>query len=1771
MAVQISLAQVLLDKGVEIHAVAGHSIGEVAAAWVAGALTLEEAVEVVHGRSVIQARAAGGTLLATGLTEAEAEAELRRHPALDLAAVNGPAMTVVAGTPEALRVLQGRLEARGVFARLVNVEVAYHSRWMEPLEEALNERLGHIRGRTAHTPLFSTVTAAWEPGTHLGGDYWYRNVREPVRFRHAVDAMLDEGVTTFLELGPHPVVARGAERTIEARRAEGLVLGTLFRGAPGARGLAVALGALAARGHVLDEARLWGVAPRAVPLPAYAWQRTRFADEAPADRAARRERRTHPWLRRRRALVSSPEHRVFEAHIGLEGSPWLDDHRVDGSAVLPGTAHVELAIAAAREAFGHDRVEVVDVRFEHALVVPERNAAPLEVRLEVRSADGDFALMSRPAGDDTGADDLPWTIHSRGRVRLGRTPEPGPALEDIQARFDGAPAIPVEAFYEAIEAAGLRYGPAFQGVTELRVRPGEILARVALPEGVGRDAVPHIVHPALLDAALHAVFGDVHTVGDADRVYLPHALRSVRLAGRGLRTGWAHVRVRENGPTWLASDTTLYDDRGVEVAHLDGLRCKHIATRGATGVPHRCIEPAWVPAPRSEGVRHPSSATRRILIGEGEVADALFKALERLEAPVERFDPGALGPLGAPVQKGHVESTPLFARDLDRRTQLVVVAEDHAHDVLRVGQILAGTGAIPDVFVIACGEVAGVAAVHAAARVVGNELPRVPVRVVSVGERPTAREIDETVEELVGWRADLHEGEIRFVDGVRERRVLVPTTDEALEVAGAVTMPARGGAWEARVRTPGVLDSVVFEQKPVRALSNRELRIEVHASALNFKDVMNAMGLLSEEAVAGGLSASELGLEVAGVVVEVGASIDDLAPGDRVVARVRRGFTGEAVAQRDHVAPLPASLGFAEGAAIPAAGLTAWYGLVHLARLEAGETVLVHSATGGVGRAAIALARSLGATVIGTAGSSERRAELRRLGVEHVFDSRSVGFREGVLAATGGRGVDVVLNSLTGLLLRESVACLAPFGRFVEIGKSDVYANAALGLRQLGENVSLFVVDVDRLAMARPALHRRGLQEVTRLYGTGVLPPPEVTVLPVARLAEALQTMARSAHTGKLVVETTGEVEVLPARVPQLRSDGTVLVTGGASGLGLVLAGWLVSRGVRHLVLASRSGPKCAADREAVEALRASGVTVELETLDVTHPDAVRALIGRLRTLDRPLMGVVHCAAVLDDRSLRELDATSFERVWAPKAMGARALHEACAEDDLELFLLVSSISSVLGLVGQGAYASANAYLDGLAAARRARGLAGAAVNLGVLGDYAGMSKRTDANAGVLDVLSTQGLEPVRLQPLLRSLDGVLAQGAVQRAIVRLDGRRFLRAHPHLERDARFVELAAESAGDVWASGSHRAMIASFPPEARRDHLVEVLADALGSMLGVDGQTLEPRIPLQDLGLDSLVLTQFRSWMLRELDVAVPMLKLLAGPSLVEVAAELEGRLATDAGGAGESAEAGPALESVLDEPWARPLDPWLVQSLAGEPDAAVTVVCFHSMGVGASLFAPFLQRPPRGVRMVALQSPGREERSHEPTAADVAEIVEAAVSRIRTHVSGPIILWGHSFGGIVAYEVARHLLREGSRDVMHLCVTGTVAPHLVELWQRREVMLRVTVAENSAEYLMALSRHVEDPTFVRAILPLMRRDTPLLMRYAPPPLAPLPIPITAFAARQDDMVYPDEIAPWAAHTSASFHLEEVDGDHWFLSRNRARIVEVLEELAAGLRAEAAA
>jgi acyl transferase domain-containing protein/surfactin synthase thioesterase subunit/NAD(P)-dependent dehydrogenase (short-subunit alcohol dehydrogenase family) len=1789
LAIQISLTKLYEHYGIRPQGIVGHSIGEVAAACAAGALTLEQAVHVIYHRSQAQNRVSGqGGMLAVGLGLEEARKLIVGDDGrVSIAAVNGPEMLTLSGDLDPLRRIVETLESRGVFNRSVRVQVAYHSHHMESIKGVMLETLAHSQGTAARMPLYSTVTGRRENGLHLNAEYWFQNVRQPVLFTGALAAMLYDNFDTFVEIGPHPVLVGGANALFKKLNNNAVMASSMSRREPEATVFLQSLAQLATRGLAPDIEKMFGSNRRYVRLPKHPWQHSRYWFEAPAAAEARRGRFEHPFLKRQTQLVTEQGLAVWEAAVDVQKFPYLRDHQVDGEIVFPAAGHLELAWAVASEQFRHEAFFLENLHFDSPLILPENSRHPLDVRLEIVSGEGDYRICSRQA--DASAE-TPWSKHSSGRINTLHDgfEKSSASLADLRRKFDDADAISIESFYQTIHAAGLDYGGRFRCIQQLWHREHEMLAHLELPAELVHESRRNYVHPALLDACLHAVFADVHRHGDPNRIFLPYRIDRVRFYRQPTQNLWSFVSTIRNDDDYLTSNTLILDEAGELVAEVCGLTCKRLVGAGShqtDAAYNGCYEYRWVPAPRDAGLHaRIFDYTNAVLIADG--SDRVDKLAAWLAGEGIRPRLTCLSPPESFDER-------LADVPLDRRT-LIVFAPGltsshpgwnglsqcpHVPSLLRLAQTLHKRESVSRLCVVTSGAASvrgdqqldlGQAILHGMARVINNECPNIPLMVIDLSAAIPSSEVLGLANELLHIRRDRDESEIALRGDRRFVRQLVSVNREAAEQAATSEEAGCGGDYRADVRVPGALDQIVFRRLPPKEMGEEEVEIAVQAAALNFKDIMNAMGLLPRNAVDGGLTSHRLGLEVAGRVVRTGSLVRHIRVGDDVIARVSEGFCGRATTHGRYVVRRPDRLTPQQAAAVPLVYITAWYSLCHLARLARGETVLIHSAAGGVGGAAIQLAQRAGATVIATAGTKEKREYLRRMGVQHVFDSRSIDFYNRVMEVTGDRGVDVVLNSLTGRFITQSMKCLAPFGRFVELGKADIYRNSKLSLERLGENISYFVVDVDRLAAQKPDLHQQVMAEVVALFERGELEPHEITEFPVSKLPEAMKFMTRAAYHGKIVLNMQDDrVQTLPPRDAAFRNDRTYLVSGGASGFGLEVACWLADRGARHLVLVSRSGPKSDADRTAVETMREQGAQVQLEKTDVTDLDAVQRIVQRIKSEMPPLGGVVHGAAVLDDASLPTMDMARFERVFGPKAQGAWNLHQAtlAAGANLDFFLLLSSISSVLGLFGQVNYAAANFFQDALAHYRRQLGLPATSINLGVLGQYAGMSKSENDQQGIVGLLEHQGMLAMPLPDVLAKLEAALIQQPVQRMTAQMDWPWFRIAYPHLMRDARFIELMGDEAlarAFQRKGTGFRAELAGMKPNERLDRLQQELTGKLAGILGASPEKIDLTASIDVLGLDSLMLTELQIWITRSLAVNVPLIKLLKGPSLAGLSAELVTQL-DETGPADLTAKRtdsqSAASFTVADLEGLTVLNPWLIRG-RGHADSPLRLICFHSMGVGASLFTRFLLNPPDDYDIVAVQTPGRENRIAEPVAETVEELVGRIVPQLLPLFDRPVVIWGHSFGGIVAWEVIRCLRDAYGYTPIHFVVTGTAAPHLMPQWQNREVLLKAMVTDNSPEYLASLSRYVDDLEFFKAIVPGMRRDFPLLQSYRFRPMPSLECPITAFAARKDDFAYIEQIREWERYTHGDFEVVEVDGDHWFLDRNRERITATFHDIA---------
>ncbi|MGB0128513.1 MAG: SDR family NAD(P)-dependent oxidoreductase, partial [Rhodocyclaceae bacterium] len=677
----------------------------------------------------------------------------------------------------------------------------------------------------------------------------------------------------------------------------------------------------------------------------------------------------------------------------------------------------------------------------------------------------------------------------------------------------------------------------------------------------------------------------------------------------------------------------------------------------------------------------------------------------------------------------------------------------------------------------------------------------------------------------------------------------------------------------------GLIDELALQPMTRRAPGPGEVKIRVAAAGLNFRDLMNVLAMRDDPEPLGG--------ECAGRVVAVGEGVAGLAPGDPVVAIAEASFATHATTSAALVRPLPAGVGFAEAATLPFAFMTAWHALHTLGAVQPGETVLIHAGAGGVGMAALQIAQAAGARVFATAGSEEKRALLRSMGVAQVFDSRSLAFAEGVLAATGGRGVDLLLNSLAGDFIAASVRCLADEGRFLEIGKRDIWTPERFATERPAGRYH--AIDLAAMRYQDPAgtaiLLDRVLAEVT----AGRLRPLPLQAFPLTRAADGFRHMAMARHVGKVVLV---EVDNEAASLDALRPDATYLVTGGLSGLGLLTAAHLVHHGARHLLLVGRRAPGVSALSE-VERLRAAGATVTVQQVDVADPAAVQRLVAGVGAA-APLRGVVHSAGLLEDGALLQQTWPRFVRPLGPKVDGAWALHLATRHLPLDFFVLYSSIASVFGSAGQANHAAANAFMDALAQHRQALGLPALSIGWGAWSEVGAAAERQ-----VDQLMGAKGLDVIAPPQGLAWLEQLMAAGAAHVAATPIRWGDFLTGDRDAEpffshcRPQREREEAA-SPGAAPPAATLAADLAGATPTRRQALLLGFVADNVARVIGAASrEAIDPRQPLNELGLDSLMAVELRNRLGSGLGLprSLPATLVFDYPTLEALAAFLEREL----------------------------------------------------------------------------------------------------------------------------------------------------------------------------------------------------------------------------------------------------------------------------------------
>ena len=1622
-ALQVALYRLVESFGIRADYLVGHSIGEYAAAHVAGVFSLRDGCRLVSERArLMGALPAGGAMLAVQADGQEAEASLEGcEDRVALAAVNAPRAVVLSGDAAAIEQLETLWRERGRKTTRLRVSHAFHSQAMDAMLDDLTAVARQIACSPPRIPIVSNLTG--EPLTAqqaCSPEYWAQHVRQTVRFADGITWLQRAGVTRMLELGPDATLSALAAQTVDDD--DVLAVSTL-RGAkhPQAETFMTFLAAAHCHGVPIEWRSTFDAnAVGRVELPTYAFEREHYwlAGGAGAGdvSAAGLGVVEHPLIGASMHLAGSDEWR-FTGSWSLAAHPWLADHAVFDTVIAPGTAFAELALRAGAQ-LGCDAID--ELTLHAPLLLPEHGAVALQVAIGAPDEGGrrSIEIYSQSAAPAEDGDPEAWTLHAGGVLATADAGEP--ATDQLAGESwppAGAQPFAVGDLYDRLAASGYAYGPALQGVSAAWRRGEEIFSEVSLDDRELDEAARYGVHPALLDAALHTTLGLLHDELEPGKAPLPFSWSGVRI----LRPGTTTLRVRA-----VRSDQVLHlsalDDSGRPALVVEALTSRTIdASRLRVGSTPAAADSLFVVDWAEVALASPDGdAGRVVVLGDDHDLGARLSNLAASDGDPSGANGGAPDALVAFVPV--VDGDPAAAAHAVTGATLALVQAFLAHARLAGTRLVIVTraavalqGESPDL---------AQAAVWGLVRSAQSEHP----------DRFVLVDVDVDDDFDAGWPAVVATGEPQLA--IRGATAYAPR----LARARGLTPPSGSGdGWRLGIEQKGTLENLALVASDAghRPLNEGEVRIAVRAAGVNFRDVLIALGIYPGEA--------PLGSEAAGVVVEIGAGAEGLEVGDRVMGAIGDGFGPLAVAERHAVVRFPDEWSFAEAASVPAVFLTAYFALVDLANLKAGETLLVHAAAGGVGMAAVQIARHLGADVYATASPAKWDA-VRALGIpdDHIASSRDLAFRERFLVATGGAGVDVVLDALAREFVDASLDLLPRGGRFVEMGKADVRDAGEVAQAHPGVRYRAF-----DLVEAGPRRIEEMLREVVALFERGVLHHAPITTWDVRRGATAFRHLREARHIGKVVL-------TIP-RAPD--PDGTVLVTGGVSGLGALVARHLAARhDVRRLLLVSRRGRDAEGAEALVGELAALGCEATVAACDVADRDALARLLG---SLEHPLTAVVHAAGVLDDGVVAALDPEQLERVMRPKVDAAMNLHELTRGSELSDFVLFSSAAAVLGSPGQGNYAAANAFLDALAQQRHGQGLVARSLAWGLWAQAGGMSASLDeqevariARTGIQPLATERGLE---LLDLARQLDEpLLVPIGLDRVALGVAAAAGM-LPPLLRGIASAPQRRARDAG---ASLARR--LGAVDETQRAQLVLEVVRGHVAAVLGhASADAVEPDRSFKELGLDSLAAVELRNRLVQETGMRLPTTLVFDHPTSVAIAEHLRAQQpdqepATTTAPAGTGAAAAGTLGALLRHAHAHgaiveavsvlteasrfapgfgsadELDDasgYAVRLAAGDGGPALVCIPSFVVGSGPHQFVRFASHFDGERDVFACALPGC--RGSEPAPASWRAAVDVLAESIRAAVGDePCVLVGYSIGGVLAHAVAELLESDGAAPV---------------------------------------------------------------------------------------------------------------------------------------------
>ena len=1361
-ALEMGLARLWQSWGIEPDVVLGHSVGQYAAACVAGVFSTEDGARLIAERGRLFGELPeGGRMVAVFADATYVEEIAGEFPRVSIAAYNG-ANTVLSGPGQDLELIVTTSGNDGIRCSWLDTSHAFHSELLEPVLDEFEAYASTFEFAAPRLPLVCNRTGdLLTPETPLDAHYWRRHSRQPVQFEQSVRTVAALGCSVLMEIGPQPVLTGAAVQVWPEHLSAPRAIVSLRKGIGDRRQVAEALTVAYVSGHRPTFAALHRQPRRRLELPTYPFQHRRFWPKTSGIPGTGGS--ASGILGSAKDLASGDS--VYTSRLSVQTQPWLSDHVIYGTVVVPGAMYAAMALAAVGQP-----ARVQDVFFYEPIILPEK--ASREVQLSMHPADGGatFQVHSRPYGDR----DADWSLNADGTLITGVADVDGEPAGPIDAAIERMERTRPQQLFETFADMELAWGPAWStSLKSLWVGEGEALGDVSIGEELAEHLGTEPIHPVLLDLCTGVAFPAFPALRAAEQgladLFLPLRYGRVELRERIPRRFYCHARWHTAA---LDSETQVFD---LDFVDRDGRRLggireftvkrapREALLRGLGGDATRLLYTlGWHEVPMPAGN---ATGGTWLVAGFGELAADLPGCIA-VDRAAGAPDPAPLGQLLTQARQRGVPFSGVVWRSTGPAAD-ESVAESAARLEAEIAHLLSAVHTTQadeamtlqrGLWIITERAVATEsgepvdpvqAALWGLGRTIANEEPALHCHLVDHDGSDEA--VHALARLLDAPSLSVAEPELAF----RQGRFLAPRL-LPWSRSGHLAVP-RGTDYVLAPTERGAIDNLRLTDTDVPPPAEGYVQVRVEAAGLNFRDVLNVLGLYPGDP-------GPIGGDFAGVVTQLGPGVTGLEVGLEVGQRVF-GFMQGAFASRFNapvqlLAPVPDAISAVAAATVPAAALTARLAF-DWAQLKPGDRVLIHAASGGVGLAAIQLARRQGAVVFATA-STYKRAALRKLGVEYVYDSRSTDFADQILADTDGAGVDVVLNSLTNEgFIEATVRATGPNGRFAEIAKRDIWTREQMAAAR--PDIAYEIVALDGATVHDPERIHRLLTEVSDGLAGGEWTPLPAEIYPLTEAKTAFRRMQQARHIGKIVLQMPNAL--------QARADRSYLITGGLGAIGLHMAGYLAQLGAGDIVLTSRRAPDADTQRAIEDIAERYRCRIHTVAADVGDEAQVARLLERIRAELPPLAGVVHLAGVLDDALLSEQTPERFRTTLAPKAFGGchldRLTRVGATSGDLDFFIVSSSVSGLLGSPGQANYSTANAMLDGLVADRKARGLPATGIQFGPWAT-GGMASSEAARAN----LAAQGLVPLDPAAALAALAEVVASGAGQAAVIKANWQR---------------------------------------------------------------------------------------------------------------------------------------------------------------------------------------------------------------------------------------------------------------------------------------------------------------------------------------------------------------------------------------------------------------